>query len=147
MPSSWVPMDHDLKMTIFSQDMSIEGYSGTCHAGSQSKIDQSFCLRIACARCKLSQKDVGDNELFTALLTSKMAEQTIDSIPDAPPDMQIAFLGDSQSTSYVLNPAYVQQDRRRHNLMVKWHRSMHRIYSKHPTKTILFIWGPAHLNP
>ena len=28
MPRSWVPMDHDLKTVIFSQDGSIEGYSG-----------------------------------------------------------------------------------------------------------------------
>ena len=119
MPHSWFPMDHDLRTAIFSQDGSMEGYSGTCHARSQSKIDQSFCSRIACARCKLSQLDVGDNELSAALLTSKMAEQTLDSIPDAPPDMQIAFLVDSQCTSYVLNPAYVQQGRRRRNLMVK----------------------------
>ena len=44
-PCSWVPMDHDLKTAIFSHDGSIEGYSGTCHARSQFKIDQSFFFK------------------------------------------------------------------------------------------------------
>ena len=50
MPRAWVPADHDLKNTIFSHDGSIEGYSGVCHARSQSNNDQSFCSRIACAQ-------------------------------------------------------------------------------------------------
>ena len=58
----------------------------------QSKLDQSFGSRIACAHCKLSQFDVGGNELSAAVLTSKMAEKTIDSIFDPPAVMQIVFL-------------------------------------------------------
>ena len=128
MPRAWVPADHDLKNTIFSHDGSIEGYSGVCHAHSQSNNDQSFCSRIACARCKLSSLDVGDNELSGALLAAKMAEQTLDDIPEIPTTMVATFLGDSQCTSYVLDPKYVQKDRRRR------HRTMQRIQSKHPTK-------------
>ena len=86
MPRAWVPEDHELKNTIFSYDGSIEGYS-------QRVGEQTYCSCIACARCKLSALDVGDNELSGALLSAKMAEQTPDAIPQIPDQMVATFLG------------------------------------------------------
>ena len=46
----------------------------------------------------MSSLDVGDNELSGALLAAKMAEQTLDAIPEIPATMVAIFLGDSQCT-------------------------------------------------
>ena len=76
LPRSWVPKGNDLKTLIYSEDGSIEGYSATLHARSKSRTDGSHTSRIATARCKTSNLDVGDNELQGSLLAVKMAEQS-----------------------------------------------------------------------
>ena len=60
--------------------------------------------------------------------------------------IDIAFLGDSQYTANTLNPMHIQTDWKRRNLVVKIHRVMRMIHVKHPQKTMLFIWGPSHVN-
>ena len=142
-----MPKGNDLQILIYSEDGSIEGYSATLHARSKSGADGSHTSRIATARCKTSNLDVGDNELQGSLLAGKMAEQSLEGLSNLPDDLVIAFLGDSQCTAHTLNPTHVQQDRRRHNLVVKVHRVMRRIHMRYPARKMLFVWGPSELNP
>jgi hypothetical protein len=104
MERAWVPRDHNLKVIICSDDGSIEGYSATLHARSQSSIDGKYVSNIGTARCKTSVLDVGDNELQAKLLSGKMAEQALKAIPDLPENVPFVFLGDSQCTAHTLNP-------------------------------------------
>ena len=147
MERAWVPIDHDLRMVICSEDGSIEGYSCTLHARSQSTVDKTFVSRIGVARCKTSNLDVGDNELQSKLLSGKMAEQSLKAIPDLPEDVPFIFLGDSQCTAHTLNPNHLQTDRRRRNLLVKLHRVFRRIHCTYKKNEILFVWCPGKLNP
>ena len=128
MERAWIPRDHDLKGIICSNDGSIEGYSATLHARSQSSLDGRYVSNIGTARCKCSVLDVGDNELQSKLLSGKMAEQAIKAIPDLPENVPFFFVGDSQCTAHSLNPSHLQTDRRRRNLLVKLHRVFRRIH-------------------
>ena len=46
-----------------------------------------------------------------------MAEQAIKAIPDLPEAVPFFFAGDSQCTAHSLNPAQLQNDRKRRNLI------------------------------
>ena len=50
MERAWIPKDHDLKGIICSNDGSIEGYSATLHARSQSSLDGRYVSNIGTAR-------------------------------------------------------------------------------------------------
>jgi len=147
MARAWVPREHDLKVLITSKDGSIEGYSATMHARSQCPTTKKYISNLATARNKLSSLDVGDNELSGMLLGGKMAEQTIKSIPDLPECIPFVFMGDSQCTAHTLNPAHLQVDRRRRNILVKLHRVFRRIHCTYPSSDILFVWAEASENP
>ena len=147
MERAWVPINHDLRMVICSEDGSIEGYSATLHARSQSSVDGKYESRIGVARCKTSILDVGDNELQSKLLSGKMAEQALKAIPDLPEDVPFVFLGDSQCTAHTLNPSHLQSDRRRRNLLVKLHRVFRRIHCTYKKNEILFVWCQGTQNP
>ena len=147
MERAWVPKEHALKAIICSNDGSIEGYSSTLHARSQSSLDGSFVCNIGTAQCKCSVLDVGDNELQSKLLSGKMAEQAIKAIPDLPETVPFFFVGDSQCTAHSLNPSHLQTDRRRRNLLVKLHRVFRRIHCTYKTNQILFVWLPGTKNP
>ena len=147
MPRAWIPKEHDLKMLITSEDGSIEGYSATMHVRSQCPTTKRYISNLATARNKISQLDVGDNELSSMLLGGKMAEQTIKSIPDLPEGIPFVHMGDSQCTAHTLNPAHLQVDRRRRNILVKLHRVFRRIHCTYPSSDILFVWAEGSENP
>ena len=147
MQRAWIPKEHELKAIICSNDGSIEGYSSILHARSQSLGDGRFVCNIGTARCKCSVLDVGDNELQSKLLSGKMAEQAIKAIPDLPEAVPFFFVGDSQCTAHSLNPAHLQNDRRRRNLLVKIHRVFRRIHCTYKKNPILFVWLPGAKNP
>ena len=90
---------------------------------------------------------MGDNELQSKLLSGKMAEQAIKAIPDMPEAVPFFFMGDSQCTAHSLNPAHLQNDRRRRNLLVKIHRVFRRIHCTYKRNPILFVWLPGSKNP
>ena len=124
MKRSWVPMNHQLTQLICSYDGSISGYSSTVHARSAQDDSHNHKSNIASGRCKTSQLDCGDNELSGGLLASRLMSSVDESLPEIPDDLVISFIGDSQCTAYSHNPEFVQKDRRRRNLSVKWSRTI-----------------------
>jgi hypothetical protein len=105
MPRAWVPEHHMLVQLISSYDGSMNGYSSTVHARSSKDNSNEFESRVATGCCKLSQLDVGDNELSGSLLAGRLVASTLDAMPEIPTNLIVSFLGDSQCTGFSHNPA------------------------------------------
>ena len=89
---------------LIAYDGSIQGYSSACYARSQKLNTPVYDSRVAIARCKLSQLDVGDNELAGSLLAAQLAGSTLGAMPEFPAELICTFLGDSQCTAYTQDP-------------------------------------------
>ena len=107
----------------------------------------SYCSRLAVARCKVSNLSVPDNEQASMLLGTRVVEHMLEVIPEKPKrEIKVNFLLDSQCTALALNPSLAQKERRRHNAGVWISRNLANISVINKAQMNLY-WIPGSRNP
>ena len=146
---AWVPPGHKLDMFIGPYDGGIEGLGAATYARSVSDDDRPMGVEcnLAAARAKVSQLDVGDNELLSSLLQARLAEVVVQATPEKPPDVKTVLVTDSQCTGHSHSIDFRFTERRRRNAGVRFHRALRRLHTQNSNMEVLLVWLPGVLNP
>ena len=147
MSRSWVPKDSELSYTIFPLDGGIGAFGAIGYARSSSTAIKGLNFsNIMTAKCKVSNLDVGDNELAASLMASRMAEVVHDSLPEPVPGVKCVLITDSQCTAFCHNDSFNHTERRRRNLGVRFQRSIRRLHNEHDSLPVILCWGRSETN-
>merc|ERR1711888_519520 len=130
------------------QGFAAHGYVRSQDVTTRGAAADTYCSRLAVARCKVSNLSVPDNEQASMLLGTRVVEHMLNVVPEAPKrDIGVNFLCDSQCTSLALNPSLSQKERRRHNVCIRISRNLANISAINGETLINLYWLPGSRNP
>ena len=123
-----MPIGYEFDKIICPVDGGEQGFAAHGYVRSQDvthgKTDGTYCSRLGVVRCKVSNLSVPNNEQASMLLGTRVVEQMLTVVPEAPKrDIGVNFLCDSQCTALALNPSLSQKERRRHNVFIRISRA------------------------
>ena len=154
---AWVPIGFEFEQIICPIDGGEQGFAAHGYVRSQAVAareaaadsdSDSYCSRLAVARCKVSNLSVPDNEQASMLLGTRVVEHMLEVIPEPPKrEIQVNFVLDSQCTALSLNPSLSQKERRRHNVSIRTHRNLGNISAMNKQTLINLYWAPGPMNP
>ena len=134
--------------TIFPLDGGIKSYGtiGYCRSFSETVSDlYSSCIMTTTN--KVSSLDVGDNELLSSLMASRLAETVHASFPEPVSGIKCVLITDSRCTAYAHNEGFSHTERRRRNIGVRFQRSIRRLHAENNELPVILCWGRTHTNP
>merc|ERR1712055_815085 len=104
---AWVPVGFEMEQIICPIDGGESGFAAHGYVRSEAVVEKceaavadpdsdSFCSRLAVARCKVSNLSVPDNEQASLLLGTRLVEHMLEVIPEPPKrKISVSFVLDS----------------------------------------------------